>query len=247
MDSIRFDLIRFDLIRLNWIGLDSVELDWIRLVWFGLLFLGGLFFLGGESRKSLSRIVGLLGRSSVFSLQDFLHLGLLFLKYLLEVVGNIGIGESNGKDGLHQFSPGKVKGGPDPRSVRSGVGLQGDAGVEGVVNNDLHGLFLSHQDAHALVFLVLEDANVSDSALLPRLFARANVQHGLAVDEELSSLRVNDILFFFSRDNLDLLQFDHGGELGGALFGGLFHSGGGCGLIFFFRHGCSVDQILMVR
>ena len=57
-----------------------------------------------------------------------------------------------------------------------------------MVYNDLHGLFLSHQDTHALVLLVLQDADIADSTFLPGFVARSNIEEGLAINKKLSSL-----------------------------------------------------------
>ena len=140
--------------------------------------------------------------------QDLLHLLLCLLELLLEGIRNFGIGKAKGEDGLHELSLGKVIRRPDPAPVRPGVGLELDAGIDGVVHDDLHGLLLAHQDADAGMLPVLEDAGLADATLAPRLVAGALVEESLAEDEALGPDVVKALLILLTGLGLYLLELD---------------------------------------
>ena len=166
---------------------------------------------GLESAEGLGSLVG---RSTtiftgvVLAGQDLLHLLLRLLKLLLEGVGNFGIGKAEGEDGLNELSLGKVIRRPDPAPVGPGVGLELDAGIDGVVHDDLHGLLLAHQNADAGMLPVLEDAGLADATLAPRLVAGALVEESLTEDEALGPDVVEAFLILFAGLGLYLLKLD---------------------------------------
>jgi len=65
------------------------------------------------------------------------------------------------------------------------------------------------------VLPVAEDAGVADAALLPGLLAGADVEEGLAVEEELAAVLAEGLLLLLAGLDVDLLALDLGGEEGG--------------------------------
>ena len=58
------------------------------------------------------------------------------------------------------------------------------------------------------MLLVTEDLHVTDTTLLPCLVAGALVEECLVVNKQLGTDGMKDLLFFFSRLDLDLLELD---------------------------------------
>jgi hypothetical protein len=56
-----------------------------------------------------------------------------------------------------------------------------------MVGNDLHGLFLAHQETQTLVFAVTEDAGFTDTTFFPGFVSGAFVEECFSVEEHFGA------------------------------------------------------------
>ena len=100
---------------------------------------------------------------------------------LLELHGALMISETNGVEALLYFSISEVLAEEAPRTIASRVLLlhithsvhanKNGHRVDDVVQNQLQGLLLTHDDSLRLLRLVLQDAHFSSTSLLPNVLA----------------------------------------------------------------------------
>mmetsp|Transcript_36412 Transcript_36412/g.87828 ORF Transcript_36412/g.87828 Transcript_36412/m.87828 type:complete len:209 (+) Transcript_36412:269-895(+) len=157
----------------------------------------------------------------------------------LKLVRHVRIRKPQGEHLLLELPVREVVTAPHPAPVAPRVGLELYARIEGVVGDDLHGLLLAHEETEALVLAVTEDSCLADAALLPRFFARALVEEGLAVEEEFGAEFAEGLLLLLAGFDVDLLQFYHRLEGGRALL--LL----GTVLLLLFGFGCCFRFLLL--
>jgi hypothetical protein len=122
---------------------------------------------------SISLVLLLLGHLLVALLGLF--------KFILEEVGVLRVGETDGESFLSGFTLRDISGNiPDPGTVGSNVGRQAHLRSDSVVGADLVGLITTHQQTNFLGGLVLQELDITDTTFLPLL-------QTLVITEELST------------------------------------------------------------
>mmetsp|Transcript_17524 Transcript_17524/g.70951 ORF Transcript_17524/g.70951 Transcript_17524/m.70951 type:complete len:245 (-) Transcript_17524:223-957(-) len=137
-----------------------------RIALLVLLLFGCFFgFLGFFLLLLLGVLLGIL--LLVLLLQQRLHVVSGFVVFLPELLSNLDIRKTDGKDALISLSVCVVHRRPYPRSLTSNVLLQLDVGIDVVVEANLQSFFSAHEQSNTLVFVVLQYFDVTQAALLP--------------------------------------------------------------------------------
>mmetsp|Transcript_17525 Transcript_17525/g.70958 ORF Transcript_17525/g.70958 Transcript_17525/m.70958 type:complete len:227 (-) Transcript_17525:164-844(-) len=161
-----------------------------RIALLVLLLFGCFFgFLGFFLLLLLGVLLGIL--LLVLLLQQRLHVVSGFVVFLPELLSNLDIRKTDGKDALISLSVCVVHRRPYPRSLTSNVLLQLDVGIDVVVEANLQSFFSAHEQSNTLVFVVLQYFDVTQAALLPAALT------GMA--EEFRPLFVQNLFILFTR------------------------------------------------
>lgn len=86
-----------------------------------------------------------------------------------------------------QFIFSKVISYPNPRLIVSNVWLQHNSWVQEMVNNDFHGLFLTHQHPDSTMILVFQKFNLSNASFFPGLVACTFVKQCFTIQKQFGT------------------------------------------------------------
>lgn len=119
------------------------------------------------------------------------HLFLVLFKRLLEILRLRTVSKADAKARRRRLlTVSIVLRTPSPSTVTALKSNKNNPWNQRMIQDDLLGLLLAHQDTHLSTLGIFQDANVTDTAFVPRLRASALFEQSFTKDMQLGTLRV---------------------------------------------------------